>query len=145
EQVLVAYEDSSAVFATLVSSGKADTEATRTPTGIYPVWGTAASITMQSRPGEPPYFIDQVPWAIFFQGAIALHGAYWHERFGIAGSQGCVNLAPADAKWVFEWLTPLPTGWTGQRFRTGGSTIVIRDSSKQDPLAQERPPGPPHR
>jgi hypothetical protein len=29
-------------------------------------------------------------------------------------SHGCINLAPADARWLFHWTTPgLPQGWHG--------------------------------
>jgi hypothetical protein len=51
---------------------------------------------------------------MYFSLAIALHGAFWHGRFGQVRSHGCVNLAPADARWLFFWVRPeLPEGWHG--------------------------------
>jgi hypothetical protein len=45
---------------------------------------------------------------------VALHAAFWHQRFGRVRSHGCVNLAPADAHWLFDWTTPnLPSGFHG--------------------------------
>ncbi|MFN8424586.1 MAG: L,D-transpeptidase, partial [Anaerolineae bacterium] len=32
-----------------------------------------------------------------------IHGAYWHQSFGIPVSHGCVNLQPGDAAWLWEW------------------------------------------
>jgi hypothetical protein len=41
-----------------------------------------------------------------------------------------VNLAPADARWVFEWLDPpLPEGWyavVADAAREPGTLVVIR-------------------
>jgi hypothetical protein len=60
------------------------------------------------------YSIEDVPWTMYFQGSYALHAAFWHDRFGSSRSHGCVNLSPADARWLFEWSTPtLPSGWHG--------------------------------
>jgi hypothetical protein len=51
---------------------------------------------------------------MYFQLAYALHSAFWHDSFGHPHSHGCVNLAPRDAKWLFEFVEPpLPTGWHG--------------------------------
>lgn len=38
---------------------------------------------------------------------LAFHGAYWHNNFGAQMSRGCVNMRPADAKWLFRWSTPV--------------------------------------
>ena len=51
---------------------------------------------------------------MYFQGSYALHAAFWHDRFGAVRSHGCVNLAPADAHFLFRWAGPvLPNGWHG--------------------------------
>ncbi|MFI5307453.1 MAG: L,D-transpeptidase [Polyangiales bacterium] len=126
-QTLVAYEGGRAVFATLVSSGK---EGFDTPRGVYRIYAKHVSATMDGLvPGHKPdasappaqktevdeaYSIEDVPWTMYFQGSYALHAAFWHDRFGNVRSHGCVNLAPADARWLFRWSTPLlPTGWHG--------------------------------
>jgi hypothetical protein len=145
EQVLVAYRGHRAVFATLISSGRGHP----TPRGNYPVWAKVATTTMDNQSYEDdPYMVQGVPWVMLFQAHNALHGAYWHNQFGNRKSHGCVNLAPYDARWLFEWTGPmLPHGWTGflpSDLRR--STIVhVRDSSRPDAFEQDRPIGPPDR
>jgi len=49
----------------------------------------------------------------FFDRAVGLHGAFWHDGFGRPRSHGCVNLAPEDARWLFAFTEPkLPAGWS---------------------------------
>ena len=60
------------------------------------------------------YRIEDVPYTQYFDQGIALHAAFWHERFGQLVSHGCVNLAPIDAQRVFQLLWPVvPAGWHG--------------------------------
>ena len=41
---------------------------------------------------------------LFREGGYYLHGAYWHNNFGISrGSHGCVNLPVYFAWWLFSW------------------------------------------
>jgi hypothetical protein len=97
---------------------------------------------------DKPYMVQGVPWVLLFQGHNALHGAYWHDRFGNRKSHGCVNLAPYDARWVFEWTGPmLPAGWTGYLPSDLRRSVVVhvRDSSRVDEFSQDRPIGPPDR
>ncbi len=61
-------------------------------------------------------------------------------------SHGCVNVAPLDAKHVFEWVTPaLPPGWTGFRPENllNSPTVVTRNSHMAKQFRQDRPIGPP--
>jgi lipoprotein-anchoring transpeptidase ErfK/SrfK len=145
EQVLVAYEADRPVFATLVSSGRA----IATPMGTYPVWAKVSAITMKNQPYEDKeYFVNKVPWSTFFQWHNAIHGAYWHDKFGVTKSHGCVNVAPLDARHVFEWVTPpLPAGWTGLRplDLLASPTVVVRNSHMKKQFRQDRPIGPPDR
>ena len=112
EQSLVAYEGDRPVFATLVSTGKPGHE---TPTGLYRIQSKHVSTTMDDDASEDgAYSIEDVPWTMYFHGNYALHGAFWHYTFGQVRSHGCVNLAPADARWLFQWSTPtLPASWHG--------------------------------
>jgi hypothetical protein len=111
-QTLVAYEGSRAVYATLVSTGKKNHE---TPEGAYRITSKFVSATMADAAAtDEPYLIEDVPWTMYFNLSIALHGAFWHSSFGRVRSHGCVNLAPADARWLFWWVHPeLPEGWHG--------------------------------
>jgi hypothetical protein len=145
EQVLVAYQGEQPVYATLTSSGRA----IPTPRGNYPVWAKVTSISMKSQPYEDKaYFVNKVPWVLFFQAHNAIHGAYWHDRFGVTKSHGCVNVAPLDAHHLFEWLQPpLPAGWSGYRAPDllASATVHVRNSHQKKELVQERPIGPPDR
>lgn len=108
EQVLTAYEGDTPVFATLVSSGR---EPHVTKVGLFRVWQKVIHASMHGSRAEP-YFVDEVPYTQYFFGDFALHGSYWHDRFGTRVSHGCVNLSVTDAAWLFEWsLPPLPHGW----------------------------------
>jgi hypothetical protein len=144
EQVVVAYQNDLPVYATLTASGH---EPNRTPRGNYPIWGKGTSVTMKSQEyDDKPYYVNRVPWVMFFQAHNALHGAYWHDQFGRTKSHGCVNLAPNDAKYLFDWLEPkLPAGWTAIRFwdLTQAPYAHIHDSHKRRGLVQERNIGPP--
>lgn len=56
-----------------------------------------------SYPPYEPYFLKDVPSVMFFKGSYAIHGTYWHNKFGSRASHGCVNLSVADAKWLYDW------------------------------------------
>jgi lipoprotein-anchoring transpeptidase ErfK/SrfK len=101
EQTLAAYEGDRMVYATLVSSGLRGWD---TPVGLNRVWLKVAAGKMSGAEGRPDYyFLEDVPWTMYFNGDVALHAAYWHDGFGYRHSHGCVNLAPSDAQWLFQW------------------------------------------
>jgi hypothetical protein len=146
EQVVVAYENDQPVYATLTASGH---EPNHTPRGNYPIWGKVTSITMKSQEyDDKPYYVNRVPWVMFFQAHNALHGAYWHDRFGNTKSHGCVNLAPKDARYLFDWLQPnLPLGWTSIRYwdLTEAPVAHVHNSHQRRDIFQERNVGPPNK
>ena len=103
EQTLAAYEGERMVYATLVSSGLPGWD---TPQGLFQVWLKVRSGKMSGAHNRPDYyFLEDVPWTIYFNKDVGLHTAYWHDGFGYKHSHGCVNLAPRDARWLFEWAT----------------------------------------
>jgi hypothetical protein len=112
-QTLVAYEGSTPVFATLVSTGRAGDDAT--PRGVHRIWVKILSSDMgntERSDGDARYSLQDVPYVQFFDGAVGLHGTYWHRDFGHARSHGCVNLAPLDARRLFDFTAPrVPAGW----------------------------------
>ena len=114
EQVLVAYEGERPRFATLVSTGRAR-RGSETPMGVHRIWVKLAFSDMSNLRYEDlssHYAMEQVPWVQYFEGSFGLHAAFWHDDFGRRRSQGCVNLSPRDARWVFEFTGPvLPNGW----------------------------------
>ncbi|MEM9075016.1 MAG: L,D-transpeptidase, partial [Myxococcota bacterium] len=113
-QTLVVYRGERPVFATLVSTGLTDHD---TPVGTFRIHKKMVTDTMANLgpdAGDDSYRIQDVPWTQYFQGSFALHAAFWHHRFGLQRSHGCVNLSPADAHRVFqETWPPIPEGWHG--------------------------------
>ena len=101
EQVAIAYEGDRPVFATLVSSGMEDWP---TNEGLFHVYVRFTRTLMSGAYGQPDfYYLQEVPWTMYFDDQIALHGAYWHDGFGFRRSHGCVNLTVTDAHWLFQW------------------------------------------
>ncbi|MCK6593516.1 MAG: L,D-transpeptidase [Polyangiaceae bacterium] len=114
-QTLVAYEGEKPVYVTLVSTGAdglGDPKKTHsTVQGTFLIHTKHISVTMDGENGEEFDFRD-VPFVQYFTEGFALHGAYWHDDFGTPRSHGCINLAPVDAAWLFNWTTPeVPKGW----------------------------------
>lgn len=106
EQSFTAYVGDRMVYAGLVSSGL-----NQWPTneGLFQVWSRHLKTKMSGAEGKIDYyFIEDVPHTMFFDNDIALHGAFWHDRFGYKHSHGCVNMPPRDAEWVFNWSAGAP-------------------------------------
>lgn len=118
EQTLVAYESDRPIYATLVSTGR---EGYETPRGTFRVREKYVGTTMRGEdPVDGPYEVEEVPWTQYYWRSYAIHGAYWHDAFGEVRSHGCTNLAPADARFLFQWTSPrVPEGWHARRLRAG--------------------------
>ena len=114
QQTLVAYRGDEPVYATLVSSGLQEHAS---PTGLFEIRAKYVADTMSDlgpEAGDDRYKIEDVPWTEYFSGSLALHGAFWHDRFGLPRSHGCINLAPLDAHRLFNHTWPVvPEGWHG--------------------------------
>ena len=110
-QVLGLRRGEQLLYVTLVSTGE-DPDHT-TPLGLFEVQRKFASADMSSGPNaEEPYYVEKVPWTLFYSGPYALHGVFWHWGFGRVASHGCVNVAPQDAQRLYEELDPaMPRGW----------------------------------
>jgi hypothetical protein len=137
-QILVAYEGTKPVFATLVSTGRG---ANATQPGVHRIWVKLQTSDMENLADENDetdtdrFSIEDVPYVQYFDRGVALHGVFWHKDFGRPRSHGCVNLAPRDASWLFAFTAPhLPTGWdavyptdlepgTVVRVRPGDATV----------------------
>ncbi len=128
-QVLVAYRGPVPVFATLVSSGRRGRHHA-TPLGDHRMWVKLAFSDMDNLQREDlrrNYAIERVPWVQYFAGANGLHAAFWHDDFGRRKSHGCINLAPVDARSIFEFTEPaLPIGWTAIFPREDEPTTYVR-------------------
>jgi hypothetical protein len=131
KQTLVAYVGKVAVYATLISSGRGllgdpETESA-TPRGTYMVYAKHVSATMDGADdASDSYSLLDVPFVQYFHKGFALHGTYWHDEFGRVRSHGCVNLAPKDAAWLFEWTDPpVPEHWHGVINKERGTVVYI--------------------
>ncbi|HET6612892.1 MAG TPA: L,D-transpeptidase, partial [Kofleriaceae bacterium] len=125
-------EGDTPVFSTLVSSGKPGHD---TPTGLYRVERKYLYKTMRGEDKNGPYSVQEVPWTMYFHDAYAVHGAYWHDVFGRPRSHGCVNVPPADARWLYYWSEPaLPRGWSSMYNRLG---IHIYITGKTPPIEDD--------
>ena len=152
QQTLVLYRGDQPVYATLVSSGMPGHD---TPLGLFEIRQKSVAATMSDlgpEAGDERYSIDDVPWTEYFSGSVALHGAFWHDRFGLRRSHGCVNLSPYDAHRVFNETWPeVPDGWHGVTTDQTGlhaSKVYITEkglterptAAVAEPEANEAPP-----
>ena len=132
-QTLVAYEGKRPVYATLVSTGLGGLgdpgTSSATVRGTFMIYQKEVSATMDGdvEATADSYALRDVPFVQYFHDGYALHGAYWHDDFGKLRSHGCINLAPADAAWLFEWTDPVvPKDWHGVLNRERGTVVVVR-------------------
>jgi hypothetical protein len=100
EQTLAVYDNYQLVFATVIASGL---EPFWTRPGLFQIYLKKETETMRNNDPSDYYYLDNVPWTMYFDKARALHGAYWRLRFGYPQSHGCVNLSVGDAHWLFNW------------------------------------------
>jgi lipoprotein-anchoring transpeptidase ErfK/SrfK len=108
---LTLVSDGQPELATFVSLGRAGVD---TPSGQYRVVNRLPLDDMRSDlnpTADRSYALPNVPHVQYFTDAgDALHGTYWHDKFGTLESQGCINLTMTDAAFVFgrsEPATPL--------------------------------------
>ncbi len=116
-QSLSAYENEQVIFQTSISSGipglpSSNGLPTATPRGKFNIQSKYPSKHMGDgslASDIEAYELVGVPWTSFFTetGGYAFHGAYWHDNFGVPMSRGCINMRPAEAKWLFRWARPL--------------------------------------
>lgn len=138
EGTFVAYEGLTPVYATLASPGSGgvsvrgrdDVKYSTTPRGTFYVTFKERAATMSPEKGlNRSFWIQDVPHTMYFSPPFAIHGAYWHERFGEYVSAGCINLSPLDAEAMFEWADPVvPKGWqgaTGAGAKQNGETTAV--------------------
>jgi len=97
EQLLTAYEGSTPVHSFLVSTGL---PATPTPVGQFRIW---IKLRYDDMAGAD-YYIEDVPFVMYFHEGYGLHGVTWHANFGHPMSHGCVNQPNDEAEWLFNFV-----------------------------------------
>ena len=100
EQTVTVYDNNRLIFATMASTG---VDHFWTRPGLFQIQKKLEETTMANSVQDDFYYLEDVPWTMYFDEGRALHGAYWHNRFGYRFSHGCVNLSPGDAHWLFNW------------------------------------------
>jgi hypothetical protein len=100
EQTVTVYDKNRLIFATMASTG---VDHFWTRPGLFQIQKKLEETTMANSVKDDFYYLEDVPWTMYFDEGRALHGAYWHNRFGYRFSHGCVNLSPGDAHWLFNW------------------------------------------
>ncbi len=104
QQTIAVYEGYQLVFATVIASG---VPGQWTRPGLFQAYKKVENETMSGSftlDRSDYYYLEGVPWTVYFDEARALHGTYWHNAFGVPQSRGCVNLSTGDARWVFDWI-----------------------------------------
>jgi uncharacterized protein YraI len=104
EQWLYAYEGGEEVLRAPVSTGRDDFN---TPVGPHRVQWKAALRTMTGTSNGETWSVPDVPHAMYINSrGVALHGTYWHTRFGsgVRLSHGCVNLPLEVAALLYDWV-----------------------------------------
>jgi hypothetical protein len=124
EQTLSVYDQNRLVYATLIATG---TPPFWTRPGLFPIYKMEESTPMSGTfevDGSDFYYLEDVPWTLYYDEARAIHGAYWRPRLGFPQSHGCVNLAPGDSHWVFNWANE-------------GDWVYVWDPSGETPVDPE--------
>jgi len=107
-QRLYAIEDGKILHNFRISSGTWD----RTPNGVFKIWARARLAKMSGGLEENGtyYYLPNVPYILYFYNEVtpkmrgfAIHGAYWHNNFGMPKSHGCINMKPLEAGEIYSW------------------------------------------
>jgi hypothetical protein len=135
KQRLYCYEGTRLVYTTLVASGigvqqvQVEREDENgeiivetvnvdlgTPIGDMAALLKQPSRHMTNRPMKPEdpwpavemFDLPGIPWNCFFDTiGTAIHGAYWHNDFGVKRSHGCLNVSCEAARWIYRWTYPI--------------------------------------
>ena len=101
KQMLFAWKDGEIVYQTKVSAGLPKTPTVK---GSFKILWKVPKTRMK---GESKWYgkydYKDVPYVMYFYQDYAIHGAYWHNRFGRPNSHGCVNVSVSAAEWLYNW------------------------------------------
>lgn len=103
EQVMTVYDKGNLVFATLISSGSPPFY---TQPGVFQIYKKIENEYMTGvfeADRSDYYYLEDVPFIMYYDKERALHGAYWQTLLGYQRSHGCVNLSVADSHWLYDW------------------------------------------
>ncbi len=118
EQTVAVYDNNRLIFATMVSTG---IDRFWTRPGLFQIHHKLETTTMSNSIPDDFYYLEDVPWTMYFDEERALHGAYWHNKFGYEMSHGCVNMSLGDSHWLYDWAKV-------------GDTVYVYDPSGKTPV-----------
>ncbi len=128
DQKLIAHQGNTIFLESLISSGLWG----KTPPGEYHIWYKIRATKMEggNKATNTYYYLPNVPYTMFFNNDIGIHGTYWHQNFGKPMSHGCVNSPTPIAEKLFYWADPvLPEGQWAVRATDAnpGTRVVVHD------------------
>ncbi|MEQ8672061.1 MAG: L,D-transpeptidase family protein [Aggregatilineales bacterium] len=97
-QRIYAYENGEMVHTHLTSTGRSQTP---TVLGDYNIYVKYTATDMRGA----DYYLQDVPYTMYFYQGYGIHGTYWHNSFGRPMSHGCVNLPIDEAEWFFNFAS----------------------------------------
>jgi L,D-transpeptidase catalytic domain len=108
KQMMAVYQDNKPLLVTLVATGRTNYA---TPTGSFRVMGGWRPLAQIMEGGnlasDDHYRLEDVRFPSYIVGNVAIHGSYWHSKYGIAPqSRGCINASVHDASLIHQ----LPVG-----------------------------------
>ncbi len=110
-QMMAVFNNGTPIYTTLVATGKPKHETIR---GTFSLQGGYRPLSQTMEGGnraidtpDPYYKLEDIRYVTYFVTDFAIHGSYWHAKFGIAPqSHGCVNSTLWDASLIHQ----LPAG-----------------------------------
>lgn len=120
EQVVMVYENYELIYAAMVATGM---KPYYTQPGIFQIREKHESENMTGsfeEDGSDYYWLEDVPFTMYFDQLRAFHGAYWRAWYGYEQSHGCVNMSNGDAHWLYNWAQV-------------GEWVYVHDPSGQTP------------
>ena len=103
EQVVMVYENYELIYACMVATGM---KPYYTQPGIFQIYQKNDSENMTGSfetDKSDYYWLEDVPFTMYFDKLRAFHGAYWRAWYGYEQSHGCVNMSNGDAHWLYNW------------------------------------------
>lgn len=103
QQVTMVYDNYELVFAVLSATG---VEPFYTQPGVFQIY---KKIEVENMTGafetdkSDFYYLEDVPFILYYDELRAFHGAYWRAWYGYEQSHGCINLSIGDAHWIYNW------------------------------------------
>lgn len=108
KQMLAVYNGEERIYSTLIATGRPNYE---TPAGSFRIMGGWRPLVQVMEGGnlasDDFYRLEDVRNVSYIVGNVAIHGSYWHAKYGIAPqSRGCINATVHDAGLIHQ----LPIG-----------------------------------